>query len=60
MNRVEEIKTELEQISNVMLVMRMERDELRRELARYRAENSNAIVNVEAAPAEPLKRRALG
>jgi len=57
--RVEEIKTELREISNVMLVMRQERDELRRELRDALHENDDA-VNVQAAPAEPMRRRQLG
>ena len=56
--RVEEIRTELRDIDSVMLVMRMERDELRRELRRYQEhENGNAMNG--SAPAEPMKRRAL-
>ena len=39
--RVEEIKTELEQISSVMLVMRMEREELRRRLRQLREEGGS-------------------
>jgi hypothetical protein len=59
-DRVEEIKSELHEISNVMLVMQMEREELRRELARHRAENGNARRAVAPAVAESnLRRRAL-
>jgi hypothetical protein len=59
--RVEEIRTELRDIDSVMLVMRMERDELRRELRRYQEhENGNAIANVEAAPVNEMHRRQLG
>jgi hypothetical protein len=59
--RVEKIKGELRDIDSVMLVMRQERDELRRELRRYQAhENGNAIVNGEAAPVNEMHRRQLG
>ena len=60
--RVEEIKTELRDIDSVLLVMRMEREQLRRELRRYQAhENGNAIVNIEAAVVteNEVKRRSL-
>jgi hypothetical protein len=57
-DRVEEIKTELRDIDSVMLVMRMERDELRRELRRYQ-EHENSM-NGKAAPVNEMHRRQLG
>ena len=60
--RVEEIKTELRDIDSVLLVMRMEREQLRKELRSYQAqENGNAIVNIEAAVVteNEVKRRSL-
>ena len=60
--RVEEIKSELRDIDSVLLVMRMEREQLRKELRSYQAqENGNAIVNIEAAVVteNEVKRRSL-
>ena len=61
-DRVEEIKTELRDIDSVMLVMRQEREELRRELRRYQAhENGHAIVEgtAPAVAENGLRRRQL-